>query len=303
MKLSILIATYNCDCVQLIRQLHCQLPAESEIIVGDDCSTDTDTIRKNQEAANLPHCRFYRPDRNLGRAAIRNALACEAKGEWLLFIDADAEVRSRTFIDDYLAATSPAYWGGEQPLVICGGTGNLPQLPRPEARLRYEYEVAAEKRLTLHYRQRFPYAQFATFNFLICRKLFLSIRFDEHLHEYGHEDTLFGLELKRRGIDVRHIDNKLTHLGLENAPEYLEKTETALRTLASMELEQRQHVRVSALALRLQHWHLLGIVRTTFRLTKPCLRRNLLGPHPQQLLFAFYKLGYYSLQDTSGKVS
>lgn len=295
MKLSILIATYNYDCVRLVQQLHSQLPADGEIIVGDDCSPNLDIVRKNNEVVSLPRCRIFRPERNLGRAAIRNALAREAKGEWLLFVDADAEVRSNTFIDNYLAATSPTAWNGEQPLVICGGTGNLPQLPRPEVRLRYDYEVAAEKRLTLQHRQRFPYAQFTTFNLLINSNLFLSICFDEQVHEYGHEDTLFGLELKRRGIAVHHIDNKLTHLGLENAAEYLVKTETALRTLASMELEQRQHVRVSAMVLRLQHWHLLGLTRFLFKLTKPLLRRNLLGRHPRQLLFAFYKLGYYSV--------
>lgn len=224
----------------------------------------------------------------MGRAAIRNTLAREAKGEWILFIDADAGVVSPTFIADYLSAS-------EQALVVCGGTGNLPRCPRPEARLRYDYEVMSERRLTLERRRSHPYAQFTTFNFLIRRELFLSILFDETLKQYGHEDTLFGLELKRRGIPVLHIDNKLTHLGLEDADEYLRKTETALRTLASMSIEQRQNFRVSAFALRLKRWHLLGIVRLLFRIAKPLLRANLLGKHPSQRLFTLYKLGYYSL--------
>jgi len=287
MKLSVLIPTYNYDCSRLVRQLQEQLPQDGEIIVGDDCSTDRDVIQKISEATTLPGCRLYQSSHNLGRAGIRNALAQEAKGDWLLFVDADAEVRSKTFIADYLAATSSAS-------VVCGGTGNLPQCPRPQALLRYNYEVAAEKRLTLEHRRRFPYAQFTTFNFLIQRSLFLSIRFDEHLHEYGHEDTRFGLELKQRGITIHHIDNKLTHLGLEDAEVYLEKTETALRSLAKMEEDMKQHARVSALALRLKRWHMLGFVRTLYIICKPFLRANLLGKHPRQLLFAFYKLGYYA---------
>jgi len=294
MKLSVLIPTYNYDCSRLVQQLLEQLPknGEAEVIVGDDCSTEP--------LGSLSGCRIYRPDHNLGRAAIRNALAREAKGEWLLFIDADAEVRSATFIADYLDAikrpesetergTEPSTYN-----VICGGTGNLPRCPRPAARLRYEYEVAAEKRLTLSQRQRSPYAQFTTFNFLIRRSLFLSIGFDEHLREYGHEDTFFGLELKRRGISILHIDNKLTHLGLEDADVYLTKTETALRTLAAMDIEQQKNVRVSALALRLKRLHLLGLVRAFFRMSKPLLRANLLGKHPSIQLFALYKLGYFS---------
>ena len=289
MKLSVLIPTYNYDCSRLVQQLLQQLPQDGEIIVGDDCSTDEEIIHKNSEATMLPGCRIFRPAHKLGRAAIRNALAREAKGEWLLFIDADAEVRSTSFIADYLAATN-----GSKFKVICGGTGNLPQCPRPAARLRYDYEVAAEKRLTLEHRRRNPYAQFTTFNFLITRDLFISIGFDERCKEYGHEDTRFGLSLKQRGIAVHHIDNKLTHLGLEDADEYLAKTETALRSLASMDIEQRQHVRVSALALRLERWYLLGLVRILFKISKPLLQTNLLGKYPNQTFFALYKLGFYA---------
>ena len=120
------------------------------------------------------------------------------------------------------------------------------------------------------------------------------ILFDESLKQYGHEDTLFGLELKRRGIPVLHIDNKLTHLGLEDAKDYLQKTETALRTLSQMSQEQKQNVRVSRLAEKLNHWHLLPLTSYIFRLTSSLIKANLLGKHPSQLLFAFYKLGYYA---------
>ena len=289
MKLSVLIPTYNCDCSRLVYQLLRQLPSDGELIVGDDCSTDSLVIHSIELAASQPRCRLLRPAHNLGRAAIRNALASEAKGEWLLFVDADAEVRSVTFITDYLKTAEAGT------AVVCGGTGNLPQCPRPAAQLRYGYETAAEKRLTLERRRSHPYAQFTTFNFLIRRQLLLDIRFDERLQQYGHEDTLFGLELERRGISVLHIDNKLTHLGLEDAPEYLAKTETALRTLAEADATLQSRVRVSALALRLGRWRLLPFVRTVFRLSAPLLRANLLGSHPRQSLFAFYKLGYYSL--------
>ena len=271
MKLSILIPTYNYDCSQLVQQLQQQLPENAEIIVGDDS-----------------------PPHNLGRAARRNALAREAKGEWLLFIDADAQVRSSHFIADYLAAS-------EQAQVVCGGTGNLPECPRAKARLRYDYEVKAEKRLTLAHRQKHPYIGFTTFNFLIERNLFLSILFDERLKEYGHEDTLFGLELKKRGINILHIDNKLTHLGLEDADEYLQKTEVALRSLAFMPLEQQENVRVSALALRLKRFYLQGFVRFVFKICKPLLRLNLLGKRPNQTLFAFYKLGYFVSQNQKAR--
>ena len=293
MRLSILIPTHNYDCSRLVYDLETQLSDDDEIIVGNDCSTDTCIIAKLVEIDKLNKCRLFTPAQNgkevrpLGRAAIRNALAREAKGEWLLFIDADAEVRSKTFIDDYLAAANNAP-------VVCGGTGNLPECPNPKCRLRYNYEVEAEQRLTVERRQRFPYAQLTTFNFLIRRDIFLSIEFDEKIREYGYEDTCFGFELKERGIAIHHIDNKLIHLGIEPSTVYLAKIETALRSLAKLEPEQRRQIRLSAFAMKLERYCLLGLVRCVFRLTKTQLHANLLGKHPNQKLFAFYKLGYYA---------
>lgn len=291
MRLSILIPTHNYDCTRLVYDLEAQLTVEDEIIVGNDCSTDKNIVAKLSEIENSGKSRVFTPHDNdsrpLGRAAIRNALAREAKGEWLLFIDADAEVRSKTFIEDYLSATKFAP-------VVCGGTGNLPECPSPECRLRYDYEVEAEKRLTVVRRQRFPYSQLATFNFLIRRDIFLSICFDEGFKEYGYEDTCFGFQLKQRGIAIHHIDNKLTHLGIETSDVYLSKIETALRTLSKIEKEQRKLVRLSGFAMKLERYYLLGLVRCIFRLTKKHLRANLLGKHPNQKLFTFYKLGYYA---------
>lgn len=291
MRLSILIPTHNYDCTRLVYDLEAQLTEEDEIIVGNDCSTDKNIVAKLSEIENSGKSRVFTPHDNdsrpLGRAAIRNALAREAKGEWLLFIDADAEVRSKTFIEDYLSATKFAP-------VVCGGTGNLPECPSPECRLRYDYEVEAEKRLTVVRRQRFPYSQLATFNFLIRRDIFLSICFDEGFKEYGYEDTCFGFQLKQRGIAIHHIDNKLTHLGIETSDVYLSKIETALRTLSKIEKEQRKLVRLSGFAMKLERYYLLGLVRCIFRLTKKYLRANLLGKHPNQKLFTFYKLGYYA---------
>ena len=290
MRLSILIPTHNYDCSRLVYDLETQLSEDDEIIVGNDCSTDKSIVAKLNEIGNSGKSRLYTPSENqhpLGRAAIRNALAREAKGEWLLFIDADAEVCSKTFIEDYLSATKFAP-------VVCGGTGNLPECPSPEYRLRYDYEVEAEKRFTVERRREFPYAQLTTFNFLIRRDIFLSIEFDEKIREYGYEDTCFGFELKERGIAIHHIDNKLIHLGIEPSTVYLAKIETALRSLAKLEPEQRRQIRLSAFAMKLERYCLLGIVRCVFRLTKTQLRANLLGKHPNQKLFTFYKLGYYA---------
>ena len=52
--------------------------------------------------------------------------------------------------------------------------------------------------------------------------------------EYGHEDTLFGLELKYRNIDIMHIDNPAYHMGIDSGEDFMEKTTTAVDSLAKL---------------------------------------------------------------------
>ena len=238
MKLSILIPTFNQDCTQLVHDLLEQLPQDAEIIVADDGSTAASVRENNATIAKLPQCRFWQAKMNLGRAKIRNLLAEMAKGEWILFIDSDAQVRSKDFIASYLKETD-----GRQ--VICGGTGNFDTCPSPDKALRYKYEVLAERKKPLKLRRRKPYAQFSTFNFMILRDLFMQIRFCNEICDYGHEDTLFGLALKDRKIPVLHIDNKLIHTGLEPTPAYLRKIKTSLFTLSRLDekITANQYIR------------------------------------------------------------
>lgn len=286
MKLSILIPTFNRDCTQLVRDLLEQLPQDAEIIVADDGSTAASVRENNATIAKLPQCRFWQAKMNLGRAKIRNLLAEMAKGEWILFIDSDAQVRSKDFIASYLKETD-----GRQ--VICGGTGNFDTCPSPDKALRYKYEVLAERVKTLKKRRRKPYAQFSTFNFMILRELFMQIRFCNEICDYGHEDTLFGLELKDRKIPVLHIDNKLIHTGLETTPAYLRKIKTSLFTLSRLDESIQRRINISAIALCLKKLHLRGFAVWLFNISSRQLRKNLFSSNPNLILFKIYKLGYF----------
>lgn len=286
MKFSILIPVYNYDCRKLVTQLREQLTDCGEIVVADDCSTNPLVSKTMEEIDGWSGCRTWTADTNMGRAAIRNRLADMARGEWLMFIDCDAEVRSDDFVERYLHET-------ERYDVVCGGTGNMEQCPSDDATLRYKYERHAEKRLTLERRQQAPYSQFTTFNFMIRRDTFRNIRFDENCKAYGHEDTLFGLELRRMGVEVHHIDNKLTHLGLEDAVTYLHKTETALHSLACMNDEIRRQTRMGALHHTLSSLGLVPAIRLWHKIFNGCERRNLLGKNPNIYVFALYKTGYF----------
>ena len=286
MKLSILIPTFNQDCTQLVHDLLEQLPQDAEIIVADDGSTATSIRENNAAIAKFPQCRYFQAKMNLGRAKIRNLLAEMAQGEWILFIDSDAQVRSKDFIATYLRETD-----GRQ--VICGGTGNYESCPSPDKTLRYKYEVHDEKERTLKLRRKKPYAQFSTFNFMILRELFMQIRFCNEICDYGHEDSMFGLELKDRKVPVLHIDNKLIHTGLEPTPAYLRKIKTSLFTLSRLDEKVQQRITISAFALFIKKCRLQGLVIWLFNVFGHKIKQNLFSSNPSLLLFNFYKLGFF----------
>lgn len=288
MKLSILIPTFNQDCTQLVHDLLEQLPQDAEIIVADDGSTAIPIRDNNASIAQLPQCRYWQAKMNLGRAKIRNLLAEMAQGEWILFIDSDAQVKSKDYIASYLNQTD-----GNQ--VICGGTGNYETCPSQDKALRYKYEIHAEQKRTLERRRKKPYAQFATFNFMIRRELFMQIQFCNDICDYGHEDTLFGLELKDRKIPILHIDNKLIHTGLESTPAYLRKIKTSLFTLSRLDEKVQQRITISAIALFIKKCHLQGFVTWVYTKTQHRIKNNLLSSNPSLLLFKLYKLGFYCL--------
>lgn len=289
--LSILIPTYNRECHELVHTLAAQADEagiDYEIIVADDASTDS-SPEANRCIDRLPHCRFIILENNVGRARIRNWLAGQASGDWLLLMDCDAQVSSPDFIRRYVEKASEAP-------VLCGGLRHPDTLPQPDVTLRYAYEKAADRHRSADERRLHPYECFTTFCFAIRRDTFLSIRFDENCREYGYEDTLFGEELKRKGIPICHFENPLIHMGLESNDIFLKKTETALRTMISLQRRGTHfHSRLANKYGQFRRWGLHLLLPLLFRLTAPLLRKNLLSKNPSLKLFACYKLGYYSL--------
>ncbi|MEY3368052.1 MAG: hypothetical protein RI973_1207, partial [Bacteroidota bacterium] len=112
---------------------------------------------------------------------------------------------------------------------------------------------------------------------------------------YGHEDTLFGLELKKKGVPVIHIDNPLEHIGLENAEVFLEKTRQGLDNLKIL---QRIDLQAQTRLLKLWKWcrftRLSLLLKLFFSATRPALIRNLLSNSPSLALFDLYKIGYFA---------
>lgn len=293
--LSILIPTKDYDCHILVEELHRQgesLGLPYEIIIGED-GTAEENLRQNTMADSLTHCRRIITKTNIGRAAIRNLLARESRYPNLIFIDCDAVVEK----DDFLRLYADALKDYD---VVCGALYHANEQPNDECSLRYRYEKEADKQRDAVTRSKAPYDKFTTFNFAIKKDIFTSILFNESITRYGYEDALFGKELKRRGIPIGHIDNKLLHSGLESNAVFLAKSEQALATLLTIE-DRMESTPLLATLRKMRALHLENIFMIYWNLRKKSLRRNLLGRKPSLLKFKIYKLGYYiSLQRKDG---
>lgn len=265
MELSILIPVYHYDCTQLVADLEAQ---------GDALDIDYELITADDE------------ELRLGRAGIRNYLADEAQGKYLLFIDCDAAVENPHFIENYLKVANMAE-------VVCGGLYHADELPSPSVSLRYRYEKEADKHRSARERSRHPYDKFTTFNFLIKREVFQRIRFNEACVGYGHEDTFFGAKLKECGISILHIDNPLRHDGLESNDHFLEKTREALRNLSRMADELKGHSPLLKTYSRLEYLGFNQALGDWFTANREWFERKLRKRHPSLFLFKLYKLGYY----------
>jgi len=299
--LSLIIPTYNYVCTTLVADLLRQAqelrrrdPAfDFEILVWDDASTDASTVEANAVTGGWERTTFRILPRNVGRAVIRNRMAEAARGEWLLFIDCDAEVCREGFLE--------SYWTGRTDAdILCGGLLNPAGPPAPGHELRFRYEQKAMTQRSVEFRNRHPYFYFSTFNVMAARHVFARLRFDERCREYGYEDTLFGLQLRDAGFSIKHMDNPLVHLGIDLSAEFLSKTEAALRTLSRLGDPMQSVAGASKVTGWLQRLGLRGCAARMFRRRRAWLVRRLTGPRPSLKLFALYKVGYYAqLQESA----
>ncbi len=284
--LSILIPVYAEPVNQLVAELVRQgraLEIPFEIIVLDDGSTEA-IKRINQPIAKIKEVTYENLPENLGRSAIRNTLGTRAKFSYLLFLDCDSYPEHEGFLKKYVEQLASNR-------VLVGGTA---------------YAVAAPKGKELHWlvgsqrevvaadqRARHPHHGFSSFNFVVPSEVFKKIKFDDAISGYGHEDTLYGWSLKKEGVEVIHLDNRLLHLGLDDPNIFLEKRRMAIRNLLILQEKYammdtrllRTHERLSKIGLD-------RIVVGLFDVFEKPILRNLHSAKPRLILFFWWSLAW-----------
>lgn len=291
--ISILVPAYNFDVTNLVSTLVNQALAskkEYEIIVLDD-NSEKSFKKMNRGIDKLPGVHYFELEKNIGRSGIRNRLAEMAKYSYLLYMDCDAEILYNDYLANYLAICS-----GE--IVACGGWIYSPVAPKADRhRLRWKYGFWRESRRAKE-RQRFPYAYFMTNNFLISKSIIQKYNFNEDIKGYGHEDTVFAMELWHHQIPVSHIENPMIHLGLESNVVFLDKTRHRLRNLLKLlkitEYQQDldKYSAVVKSLNRLEKWKIIVPYCCFYNRAERLMVSNLSGKHPSLLVFDLYKLGY-----------
>ncbi|MDD3891038.1 MAG: glycosyltransferase family 2 protein [Bacteroidales bacterium] len=290
--ISICLPVYNFDVTELTSELLRQAldyNIDIEILVFDDASLSYYKEINSKIAVNSS-VQYLEFEQNLGRSRIRNKLADFAKGKWLLFLDCDMLPDSPKFLKKYNNAIDDAK-------VICGGITYGPKPFKKELLLRWKYGIHRESRNASR-RQINAHASFMSGNFMILKEVFNQIRFNEGISGYGHEDTLFGLDLKKHMASILHINNPCIHLGIEPCYDYLSKTEHSIVNLVKLietVPEQKNDLRKNIKLLR-YYYFLRGIglsypLRWFFRVFNPIIRRVLCNTKPSLLLFDLYKLG------------
>ena len=288
--ISFVLPTYNCHCVQLVetlcrqcRMVQAEYGMHYEIVVADDCSTDRSYVRSNSVIERWNNVRYLKLDHNLGRSAVRNLLAREARHEWLVFIDGDLAVDRPDFVEKYALSEGDVVVGG----TAIGGDAKLWR-----NNLRYLYEKRCEPAHSAEQRMRLANREFRTTNFLVSRSAVIANPFDEAFRHYGYEDVLFGKQLTASGHAINHIDNPVLIDDYESNPVYMDKTEEACRTLIEFRHQLQGYSSLLALSTSIVRWHLLPLGKLAYRILGTPLRRNLSGTKPLLSLFNIYRLLY-----------
>ncbi|MEC8756418.1 MAG: glycosyltransferase, partial [Bacteroidota bacterium] len=178
--LSILIPQYNQEVIALLERLETSIPNHIpyEVVVAND--NDQASYPLTQEWLNTRGFRFIQNAKNLGRAKNRNQLAIASQYDLLLFMDEDMMPKNSACIERYHDTL-------QNNDVVVGGHIYEEQKPNSSYLLHWRYGSTIEAKAS----SKNEHKSFSSAVFGIKKSCFNSIKFNESIVDYGHEDSLF----------------------------------------------------------------------------------------------------------------
>ncbi len=296
--LSICIPIYNHDVRKLAKTLQKQadqVGKDTELVLLDDASAPA-YQKLNRSLNGARGIQYEELDKNVGRSRIRNILSKKASGSHILFMDCDTLVTN----DNFLALYTQEMFAAQ---VVCGG--HIYNEKPTDQKYLLHWTVGSNREVKSAVgRQKRPYHSFMTGNFMIAREVMQEIRFHEDLQGYGHEDTMFGYELKKNHIPVKHTENPLLHTGLEDADSFLKKSRESIINLmkswemTGFDMEYAHMVTILENYLRYKKYKLFWPLKLTAPRVRMIAEKNLRGKSPRMWVFDLYKLCHLHWYET-----
>ncbi|MFT7120995.1 MAG: glycosyltransferase involved in cell wall biosynthesis [Neolewinella sp.] len=232
---SICIPVYRYNVLPLVSELLRQVAevegdtALWEILVYDDASPEGGW---GGAALNcLSGINYVQLPVNIGRAAIRNKMAREAAGPFLIMLDADAALPAN-YLQHYqnelgLLLRHDVVISSSD-FVIIGGRHYSQEAPK-DHRLHLHWWYGSQRESDVGYTA--SWLAFHSNNFLVNKSLLTGHPFPEDAEGYGHEDTLWGQQFIGSEVKLYRVQNPVIHLGLEANDVFLRKQHQAIRNL------------------------------------------------------------------------
>lgn len=290
--LSIIIPSYNYPVYELVKELFSQctsLAFPFEIIVRDDCSKNQ---YNNFSINKLSNCTYTISNKNRGLAQTRNYLITQAQYAYVLLLDNDVFPQNNDFIKIYLNAISC------ESSIYYGGIAYKKEIPSNSDKLRWVYGISREEQ-TATERLTKNESSFLSSNTLFSKHIFDVILYDDAIINYGYEDLVFSKLAFKNNLKVKHLDNPVWHLKLDTSETYLQKTETALKTLKILIEENKLDYNDTGITrnyLKIEKTHLFPVllfISNLFGIPR-ILKKNLISKTPKLNYFDWYRLLYFA---------
>jgi hypothetical protein len=178
---------------------------------------------------------------------------------------------------------------------LFGGIIYEEKTPNDEEMLRWVYGTKRES-IPVQIRKKEPHRYALISNMLLKKELLLAYPFHAEIYQYGFEDIVFILELKKKNIEIGHVENPTFHLNLEKSSTFLEKYHSSLRNLKFLidsKIISTSDTDFTKFYEKIKRYKLESLVVFGFKIFETKFTKNLLSKNPSLLVFDLYRLGYF----------
>ena len=289
-RLSVLTPFYGDDPTALLERLG-RAPQGVEIILLDDGAGKASLVArvmKAAEATGAPGAIIINA-KNSGRAAARNRLLAEAKGEYVLYLDADMLPDNADFLQTWLDVIQR-----DRPFVAFGGLSLKHAQSTPETALHHDIFGRSDCRKATQ-REKNPAQFVASANLLVRRDFLSDIQFDPAFTGWGWEDVDWALRAAKHA-PIQHVENPATHAGLDCVETLMRKFAEAGPNFARLAAKHPDVVARFA-SHRVARALKLAPLRTQWRALCAWLARDPMNAAPMRVratALKLYRASYYA---------